>query len=200
MATTPERSPHRQAGWYTDSNEPTGLRWWSGTEWVGHPIIETTLAAVPQNLGGVQDAKEPAHKRASNRMLLASVIAVSPLYVLIAWSLTSFDVTAGPSRLLVAALTPPGAVALLVIALAFVDRHLLRTAGHPAVASGFWILLTPIAYLSARAVNTTRHTGRGWKPFWAHLIVVLLILATVVGISTVYLAMAVTTALQQGAP
>lgn len=63
---------------------------------------------------------------------------------------------------------------LIGILLAFVDRSALERAGHERTASPLLALLTPIAYLPARAAMTRRETGHG------RLVVVTLILGLLV--------------------
>lgn len=54
--------------------------------------------------------------------------------------------------------------AIAGIALAVGDRRQLVQRSHQRTASPAWILLTPLAYLVARAVNTKSQAGRGWAP------------------------------------
>ena len=54
--------------------------------------------------------------------------------------------------------------AIAGVALAFTDRRQLTLRSHQSTASPAWILLTPLGYLIARAVNTTRQAGRGVAP------------------------------------
>ncbi|WP_411700725.1 DUF2510 domain-containing protein [Conyzicola sp.] len=54
--------------------------------------------------------------------------------------------------------------AIAGIALALQDRKQLTLRSHQDTASPAWILLTPLAYLVARAVHTSRQAGRGWAP------------------------------------
>ena len=55
-------------------------------------------------------------------------------------------------------------LAVGAVALAVHDRRQLVLRSHQATASPAWILLTPLAYLVARASNTKRQAGRGWAP------------------------------------
>ena len=54
--------------------------------------------------------------------------------------------------------------AIAGVALAFTDRRQLTLRSHQSTASPAWILLTPLGYLIARAVNTKRQAGRGVAP------------------------------------
>ncbi|MET1043641.1 MAG: DUF2510 domain-containing protein, partial [Microbacteriaceae bacterium] len=54
--------------------------------------------------------------------------------------------------------------AIAGVALAFTDRRQLTVRSHQSTASPAWILLTPLGYLIARAVNTMRQAGRGVAP------------------------------------
>jgi hypothetical protein len=55
-------------------------------------------------------------------------------------------------------------LAVAAVALAVNDRRQLTLRSHQATASPAWILLTPLAYLVARASNTKKQAGRGWAP------------------------------------
>ena len=55
-------------------------------------------------------------------------------------------------------------LAVGAVALAVHDRRQLVLRSHQATASPAWILLTPLAYLVARASNTKKQAGRGWAP------------------------------------
>ena len=50
------------------------------------------------------------------------------------------------------------------LALAVGDRRRLVQRDHRSTASPAWTLLTPLAYLVARAVRTRQQAGRGWAP------------------------------------
>ena len=54
--------------------------------------------------------------------------------------------------------------AIAGIGLAVNDRRQLMLRSHQHTASPAWILLTPLAYLVARASNTKKQAGRGWAP------------------------------------
>jgi len=54
--------------------------------------------------------------------------------------------------------------AMASLALAISDRRQLVQRDHQTTASPAWTLLTPLAYLVARAVRTRQQAGRGWAP------------------------------------
>lgn len=54
--------------------------------------------------------------------------------------------------------------AIAGVGLAVNDRRQLTLRSHQHTASPAWILLTPLAYLVARAASTKRQAGRGWAP------------------------------------
>jgi hypothetical protein len=54
--------------------------------------------------------------------------------------------------------------AMASLALAITDRRQLVQRDHQTTASPAWTLLTPLAYLVARAVRTRQQAGRGWAP------------------------------------
>jgi len=67
--------------------------------------------------------------------------------------------------------------AIWVILLAIRDAHELRRAGHEHTASPAWILLSPLAYLIARASHVRARTASGYGPVavWAGLVAVQLV-------------------------
>jgi len=69
--------------------------------------------------------------------------------------------------------------AIAGIALAATDRRQLTMRSHQSAASPAWILLTPLAYLIARAANTKRQAGRGWAPAVAFVLLTSAALALV---------------------
>ena len=100
----------------------------------------------------------------STRTYTAQVwmIVALPVAVLAAgWGLMTLapgQYTAGPQL---------GLLALMLLGslgLALRDRRELAFAHHSRTASPLWSLLTPLAYLVARALATRRETGRGWAP------------------------------------
>jgi hypothetical protein len=64
-------------------------------------------------------------------------------------------------------------VLFATVVLAVSDRRMLVLADHTRTASPAWVLLTPPAYLLARAVRTHEQAGRGWVPFIVALPVLL---------------------------
>jgi len=56
------------------------------------------------------------------------------------------------------------------LALAISDRRQLVQRDHQTTASPAWALLTPLAYLVARAVRTRQQAGRGWMPAIAFIL------------------------------
>lgn len=61
------------------------------------------------------------------------------------------------------------------------DRLLLKASGHERTATGWWALLTPLAYLIARSIRTRRETGRG------ALLVIVWIIASAAAAGLIYL-------------
>lgn len=63
------------------------------------------------------------------------------------------------------------------VGIAALDRRKLQTRGHDETASPAWSLLTPLSYLSVRAVTVARETGKG---AFAPLVLLLVVLAAIV--------------------
>ena len=106
----------------------------------------------------------PATLSLSTRAYTTQVwlIVVLPVVVLgLAWAL----VILAPEQYTLS--TQAGLVALMLLGslgLALRDRRELAAAHHSRTASPLWALLTPLAYLVARALTTKQETGRGWAP------------------------------------
>jgi len=106
----------------------------------------------------------PATLSLSTRAYTTQVwlIVALPVVVLgLAWAL----VTLAPEQYTLS--TQAGLVALMLLGslgLALRDRRELAAAHHSRTASPLWALLTPLAYLVARALTTKQETGRGWAP------------------------------------
>jgi hypothetical protein len=163
----------RQPGWYAQPGNST-MRWWSGTGWVGQPsAINPTIIPGASHRGSNRD-RRLAGKRSDQ---LVGLIAASAI---ISFAASYFAAAAPGASLvqsIVASNSGPTIIGLLTIVLAFADRRRQLTNGQPTAASGFWILLTPTAYLAARGYHVSRYRKGAWVPFWIYLSSVL---ATVV--------------------
>jgi hypothetical protein len=185
----------RKPGWYTQPGDPT-MRWWSGTEWVGqpsaiNPSIIPGSSAEPRRAGSGVSGIPVGIIAASAILSFAlpyfanwvSGVTASPGFVSSGSVLSGSDVLNSTSQVL---------IGLLTIVLAFVDRRGQLRRGQPTAASGFWILLTPIAYLAARAYHVSRYRRGAWVPFWVYLSSLLVTVAfgVVAVVSSVGLALA----------
>ena len=72
--------------------------------------------------------------------------------------------------------------AIVGVGLAVNDRRQLTLRSHQATAPPAWVLLTPLAYLVARAATTKRQAGRGWAP------AIVLVLLTAAAVALAYAA------------
>ena len=121
--------------------------------------------------GGAQPHQHPERRYTASAWILALLPAVFfAIAVLIAFFLPAFYTAAAQGVLGVAFLLAGAGVAGL-------DRRALRRRGHDETASPAWSLLTPLSYLSVRAVTVARETGKG---AYAPLILLLVVVAAIV--------------------
>jgi hypothetical protein len=81
----------------------------------------------------------------------------------------------------VALLVLCAAFLLVSVAIAAADRRVLFVNDHEFTASPAWSLLTPLSYLSVRAVTVARETGKGaYAPLIALLVTVAAIVASLI--------------------
>jgi hypothetical protein len=161
----------RAPGWHAHGDDPSSMRWWSGTEWVGHPTpISPSMAMVVEPRAAPDAVRAVGRRLRGFEWLALTVITLSSALQWLASTAVSIYPGLSLSLMVIAQLAVIVIFAVLVVVLAFVDRHALLRSGQPSAASGFWVLLSPIAYLAARAVHGKRHAGRGWFPFWFYLV------------------------------
>jgi hypothetical protein len=161
------RPPPRLPGWYFDGSGRE--RWWDGTTWTLYlrgdvlPISTTTRRTT---------TPKPVRRfrRKNSRTLASWLIALSPLLVaglhLAAIRLNGYVTwtTVGAA----------GAVTFgLTLLLALYDNRQLtaRGYGYGTVASPYWALLAPAAYLLFRGQRVPRRSLEGLAPFWGHVVV-----------------------------
>ncbi|MDQ1546237.1 MAG: hypothetical protein QOH69_1141 [Actinomycetota bacterium] len=159
------------AGWYPDPAGGAGRRWWDGTTWTAN--VQEPEAPPPLPTFG---SYVPADLRPSTPLPVAEAgvaytraswwIAGSPLWVVvpqvaIVQIFNSLAPLPIPTLMLAIALFTALALAIL-IGLAFADRSGLINGGNNSVASPWWTLLTPLAYLIARARQVQLYATGGW--------------------------------------
>ena len=166
----PSLSGSIPAGWYPDPAGGAGKRWWDGAVWTQNlqepeaPPTSTLGQYVPAELRPIVALP---HVDAGIAYTRASWwIASSPLWVVVpqVGVFVAFDLLAPlPTPSLVLGICLFTALAWgILIRLAFVDRYGLINGGNNSVASAWWTLLTPLAYLIARARHVQRYAVGGW--------------------------------------
>jgi hypothetical protein len=159
------------AGWYPDPAGGDGKRWWDGSRWTDNlqqpeaPAPAPTFGNyVPAEFRAVQPI---AHAERGIGYTKASWwIAGSPLWVVVPQAIVYeiFNALAPPPIL--ASVVGFGLLTLLawaiLIGLAFADRAALFHGGNNLTASPWWTLLTPLAYLIARARCVQLYASGGW--------------------------------------
>ncbi|MCU1551059.1 MAG: putative rane protein [Glaciihabitans sp.] len=175
------------AGWFADPAGSDNLRWWDGAAWttqlrsvplvpafapapgylaptVTHPATQQEPVYVPFQSEQRQVHSMPvrgiSYTRAVWWIATYPIWASVPQVVVLA-ILSSF--VARPGMQLVLALVAINFVDwLILIRLAFADHTALIRGGNRQAASPWWTLLSPLAYLIARAVEIKNWDSSGW--------------------------------------
>jgi hypothetical protein len=186
-----QTAAHRiPAGWYPDPAGSLAPRWWDGIQWTHHlqsaPVPPPVMTPVAQDVASSQfpnnlQVLAEAH-RESYLPFTSSTVSMRPisprflpwssrpgwvLAALPAWSTAAvFAVVIVAGTAVPEWVNPAISAVVLVVALilTLADRHTLLEAGHRSPASAWWFLLSPFAYLIARAAYLHRITGKGWAP------------------------------------
>jgi Protein of unknown function (DUF2510) len=183
------------AGWYPDPAGSAAKRWWDGAGWTENlqepekPPATTFGAYIPPELRTVTAL--PTAEVGIGYTRSSWWIAGSPLWV------------AAPQAIIVGvleSLAPPTLSSLIpglalinlvvlgvLILLAFADRTALINGGNNSAASPWWTLLTPLAYLIARARHVQLYASGGWASvLWLCIAAVLAPGVSVLGIFAGY--------------
>jgi hypothetical protein len=159
------------AGWYPDPAGGAGKRWWDGSVWTAN-LQEPEAPPPPPTFGNYVPAElRPTTPLAGAERGIAYTraswwIAGSPLWVVVPQVIVveTFNSLAPlPVPTLVLAILLFTALAwVILIRLAFGDRSGLINGGNDTAASAWWTLLTPLAYLIARARQVQLYATGGW--------------------------------------
>jgi Protein of unknown function (DUF2510) len=165
------------AGWYDDPSGGAGSRWWDGAQWTGHirePLMPAPLppvAAPPTIPGPAPMQAAPvlqAHRIGvgTEDTRAAWWIAFSPLWSIVGQAAVVATIMSILNNQL-GAYIPTLVVTNIVLwaavlGLAFLDRSKLQAEGNASAASPFWVLLTPLAYLIARAQHVRMYATGAW--------------------------------------
>lgn len=141
------------------------------------PAVNPHFAADYQPFGRVSEVRHGERQASDHRytvsvwvMVLLPLIVVGVAYLLATYIPVVYTTF---SQAILLALFVAATIALAVR-----DRYTLRREGHERPASPAWILLTPIAYVSARTAAVWRETGRAAA---LPLIVLIAVIAAVAG-------------------
>ena len=159
------------AGWYPDPAGGAGKRWWDGSVWTAN-MQEPEAAPAPPSFGNYTPANLrpaaplPTVERGIAYTRASWWIAGSPFWVVVpqVTVVEIFNLLAPlPVPTLVLAIILLTTVAWgILLALAFSDRKGLFEGGNDSAASPWWTLLTPLAYLIARARSVQLYAIGGW--------------------------------------
>jgi hypothetical protein len=173
-------SPVIPAGWYTDPADPAGKRWWDGQRWTADviapepPPVSTFGGAAP--LARTENAYVPF---ASTHTIAPATTETGVAYTRAGWWICAHPFWGVATQAVAVTLLnftgapPAGELALglvavnivflgILIALAFADRAALLAGGNGSAASPWWMLLSPLGYLIARALEVRRWEVGGW--------------------------------------
>jgi hypothetical protein len=158
-------------GWYADPAGGTGKRWWDGTVWTAN-VREAETSHAPSTFGTyVPDERRSmtplqTPERGTAYTRASWWIAGSPLWVVLP-QVAAFDAVnsllpLSPPILNVAIALFTAVDLVILLLLAFSDRRALIKGGNESSASPWWTLLTPLAYLIARARQIQFYAIGGW--------------------------------------
>ncbi|MBB5634097.1 uncharacterized membrane protein YhaH (DUF805 family) [Cryobacterium mesophilum] len=187
------------AGWYPDPTDDTQARWWDGSQWTSEtrprhpatphqgnryfsPVPIRTDATLPpidpyrplnrrhDTQGFVSMGVKATVQFHPTRAYTGSVwaIATMPLWV----TIVVLGLAIGLGNLYSSFLIVMTSVIVFVIAIALAihDHKVMLNSLHPAAASAWWMLLSPLVYLIVRGVHVSRTVGHGWAPLVVYLI------------------------------
>ncbi|HEY1532101.1 MAG TPA: DUF2510 domain-containing protein [Galbitalea sp.] len=167
----PSVPPSIPAGWYPDPAGGNGKRWWDGRSWTQNVQVPDTPQAAPSFGGFIPAADRPVTPLPTAEAGIGYTraswwIASSPLWVVVPQAavfgaLNALGPVPAESYELGTSLFTALALAIL-IALAFADRAALRRGGNDTAASPWWMLLSSLAYLIARARQVQLYASGGW--------------------------------------
>jgi len=173
-------------GWYLDPNGLQVMRWWDGGQWGTHtqPLPASREEPRPAQPGASAYSADPGPVPAPAFRTRSSpapgpwawTVALTPLVMLGVAILAAADRGPGGG---ISGYVLLGAVAANVSAIfaAWRDTEALRAAGEPVDGGqALWCLLTPLAYLVARAVVKTGKRNADWGLLGASLAAWLLVL------------------------
>jgi Protein of unknown function (DUF2510) len=174
----PSNVPAIPAGWYSDPAGGAGKRWWDGSRWtenIREPETPLPAPAVGNYAPGI-GRYVPGEARPTRALPHAEAgiaytrtswwLAGSPLWIsvpeVIVFAIINSLVAPAPSAIAIGF----GLVNLLawaaLVGMAFADRAALFAGGNDSAASPWWTLLTPLAYLIARARHVRLYATGGW--------------------------------------
>jgi hypothetical protein len=159
------------AGWYPDPAGGNGKRWWDGVRWTDNLQEPEEAPALPSFGTYVHAEFRPTVPLPTAEVGIAYTraswwLAGSPLWIVVPQAAIVeifYSLAPPPLSALVIGL---GLLNLLVwailVRLAFADRAALLIGGNATVASPWWTLLTPLAYLIVRAREVRLYATGGW--------------------------------------
>mgnify|MGYP001553846043 CR=1 FL=1 len=159
-------------GWYADPSGGDGQRWWDGSAWTSH--VQAPLGATPLPTANQRQSMAavplPAVQRVNSGVEDTKAvwwIAFSPLWSIVPQAIivsTIMALTSADPVVFIPALIVVNLLLWAVVLwMAFADHARLRAGGNPTAASPFWVLLTPLAYLIARATHVRVYASGAWS-------------------------------------
>jgi hypothetical protein len=179
-------------GWYPDPAGGSGKRWWDGSRWTEHvrqpeqqapaPVVggyTPTIGGYTPTVGGYtptvgtsvsRDFRStkplPKAEAGTGYTRTSWWLAGSPLWISVPQVIVYAIIDALAPQPLPVLLLGLGIVNLLawvaLVWMAFADRAALWNGGNETAASPWWTLLTPLAYLIARARHVQFYATGGW--------------------------------------
>jgi hypothetical protein len=167
------------AGWYPDPAGSPDARWWDGLRWTSElrsPVpaptssvpaaftVSKTSAYVPfqseQRITAASVPRGTSYTRAGWWIAASPIWSLLPQSALLALFGSFSDKPGATLPLAVVAVSIVGWI--ILVALSFADAAGLRTGGNRSTGSPLWMLLSPLAYLIARAFHIARWDSSPW--------------------------------------
>jgi hypothetical protein len=165
-------------GWYADPAGGNGKRWWDGNRWTDNlrePEEPSSLTTIGNYLptagldpsGEFRSTRPVQHAEAGTAYTRTSWwLASSPLWVAVPQVVVVAIIDSLvplPVPILVISLAILNLLVLAaLVGMAFADRAALWEGGNESAASPWWTLLTPLAYLIARARHVRIYATGSW--------------------------------------
>jgi hypothetical protein len=190
--TNSDATPTIVAGWYTDYENPTRLRWWDGTRWTEHisePVVAPQYVAPARN---TVPSTTPVYNAFIWIIVLIPLVSLGLLLTINFRDLALQSLSGSPTASL-SIYSNPGYLASqlgsfaiygVTVLLAYFDWRKLGRDGFERPFHWAWSFLSAIVYVIGRSVVAHRRSGRGYVVLWVYIgVTVLSFIVSIVVVS-----------------